>query len=797
MHRAHHLNNLETLQTARRLVPVLAPEWAGFPAALTALYGREQEVAQVSALLQNPHVRLVSLLGPGGVGKTRLAVAVAENVEGSFPDGAAFVPLAPLSHPGDVPGAVAATLGVISHQESTTTQSIVMALHERRFLLVLDNLEHLLAEGVAAFVLELLDRCPHLHVLVTSREPLRVTREQRYLTPPLSTPDAEQNPQALAELPAVQLFVARASGVRQDFTLSPDDAIAVAEICRRLDGLPLAIELAAAWMRILTPVALLARLTERLPLLAGGNADQPARFQTMRAAISWSYDLLMPREALALRRLSVFRGGFTLEAAAFVVLAANEHPVDADLTMLELVAALCDKSLLAPTDAIGPVQRFTMLETVREFAYEQLAGTDDLARTNVAHAAYFRDWLELIEPDFLGPQEEHWIELFTAELGNLHLALYWGIANDAELAQRMGGTLWAYWCFQNPREGLRWLTDALGASGSVSARVRSRALRTAGAMAVLIGSYDEAVSLTSEALDLALQASAPWLEGEARWVLSICDIFAGRLEQAEHHLTRAVALLNPARTPTEITTAAYVRSAYGLLAFLHGNRAWGIERYDRAVSELRDAGGAGVPIVVFTDYAGWLITLERLSQARQLLHEALHLARRTPTSWLIGGILISLALADAIEGHATSAAYKLGAVVGIQNSRGVTIPIQFQQRVERATALASAAQEPFAFAEAHEYGRLNAAEIVDQLLSDPATSAFDEVPRQAARRLGLTRRECDVLPYLVAGLSDREIASNLFISHRTASVHVGRILQRLSATTRADAAVRAVRLGLV
>lgn len=393
MQRADLIDNLETLQTARRLVPVLAPEWAGFPAALTALFGREQEVTQVSALLRDPHQRLVSLLGPGGVGKTRLAVAVAENVEGNFPDGAAFVPLAPLSHPGDVPVAVAATLGAISHPERPTTQSIVMALQERRLLLILDNLEHLLARGVAAFVLELLDRCPHLHVLVTSREPLRVSREQRYLTPPLHTPAGEQNPRALAELPAVQLFVARASGVRQDFKLAPGDVVVVAEICRRLDGLPLAIELAAAWMRVLTAAALLARLTERLPLLARGNVDQPERFQTMRAAIRWSYDLLTPEEALALRRLSVFRGGFTLEAAAHVVLSPDESATDRALTILNLVAILCDKSLLAPADAIGEVQRFTMLETVREFAYEQLAGTDDLARTNAAQAGYFRDWL--------------------------------------------------------------------------------------------------------------------------------------------------------------------------------------------------------------------------------------------------------------------------------------------------------------------------------------------------------------------------------------------------------------------
>lgn len=324
-----------------------------------------------------------------------------------FPDGAAFVPLAPLSDPKEVPGTVAATLGVIGHPERTTTQSIVMALQVRRFLLILDNLEHLFAQGIAAFVQDLLEHCTHLHMLVTSREPLRVSSEQRFLTPPLHTPPAGQSPQAVATLPAVQLFVTRAVGVRQDFRLTSDDAAVVAEIYRRLDDLPLAIELAAAWMRVLTPAALLARLTERLPLLAGGNADQPARFQTMHAAIRWSYDLLTPEEAHALRRLSVFRGGFTVEAAAHVILSTDECAGDRDLATLNLIARLCDKSLLAPADAIGPVQRFTMLETIREFANEQLALMDDLAGANTTHAEYFRAWLERIEPDLLGPREEH------------------------------------------------------------------------------------------------------------------------------------------------------------------------------------------------------------------------------------------------------------------------------------------------------------------------------------------------------------------------------------------------------
>ena len=789
--------NLETLQLARRFVPMLAPEWAGFPITLTSLIGREQEITDVSALLQNSQQRLVSLLGPGGVGKTRLAIAVAENVRPAFPDGTAFVSLAPLSHSGEVPAAVAAILGAISTADRTTTQSIVLALQERRFLLILDNLEHLQSQAVNEFVLALLQQCPYLSLLITSREPLRLTGEQRYLTPALCTIAKDQRLHAVADLPAVQLFVARASAARQDFAIKPGDASVVAEICHRLDGLPLAIELAAAWMRVLSPEALLTRLAERLSLLTGNNADQPARFQTMRAAISWSYDLLTPEEARILRRLSVFRGTFTLEAAARVALSTDELPAAADLTILNLVATLCDKSLLAPADPIGPVQRFTMLETVREFAYEKLVTAGDLDRTSALHAEYFRNWLESIEPEFFGPREGHLMELCSAELGNIHLALHWGVLNDADLAQRICSALWAYWGFHNPGEGLRWLSVALSARGGTSSVVRSRALRTAGAMAVLIGNYDEAVVLANEALELAIQANAPWLEGEARWVLAICETIAGQLDEAMQNLTRALALTDAARTPTEITTAAYTRSHLGVVAFLLGNRAWGIELYDQAVAELRNAGSAGVSMIVLTDYAGWLTELERLAPARQLLHEAILLARRAPTSWPIAGCLICLALVDALEGHASAAVHKLGAVEGIRRGRGVAVPIQFQQRVARATDLAKAALNPFAFGEAFEHGRVSCVEIVDQLLSDSELPAMDEVHLQAARRLGISRRESEVLPYLVAGLSDREIATRMFISHRTASSHVGKIMQRLGASSRADAAVRAVRLGLV
>ncbi len=320
---------------------------------LTALVGREREAGEVTALLRDEGVRLLTLTGPGGVGKTRLALDVAANVAGSFPDGVRFVALAPVTDPGLVLPTIAQALGAREAGDEPLEARVRAFLRGRGLLLVLDNFEQVVED--APVVAHLLAACPHLTVLVTSRVRLRLSGEHDYAVPPLGLAGRDDAPsvEEVAGAEAVRLFVARARAVRSDFALTEENAPAVAEICRRLDGLPLATELAAARVKVLPPSALLARLERRLPVLTGGGRDLPARQRTMRDTIAWSHHLLTPDEQRLFRRLAVFAGGFTLEAAEAIVPAEGEPPVD----VLESLATLVDNSLVRVET--GP--RYSML----------------------------------------------------------------------------------------------------------------------------------------------------------------------------------------------------------------------------------------------------------------------------------------------------------------------------------------------------------------------------------------------------------------------------------------------------
>ncbi|MGH2616368.1 MAG: ATP-binding protein, partial [Thermomicrobiales bacterium] len=477
----------------RPLAPRWSRRWQGFPTTLPPLIGREQEVAAVLALVHEPGRHLITLTGPGGVGKTRLALAVAKEIEPEFADGAVFVPLAAVSDPALVIPTIARALEIRDTRERSLAEALLVALRDRHLLLVLDNFEHLMLPGMtaAASVAHLLQACPTVTAFVTSRAPLHLSGEQRFLTPPLALPavDAVLSVDTLDNFGAIAFFVERARWVSHNFVLSEDNAAAIADICRQLDGLPLAIELAAPWIRALTAEELLQRLEHRLPLLQGGADDQPARLRTMRDAIAWSYDLLTVDEAQLFRRLAVFVGGFTLEAVERIACvespiaiaepaahsSSSRFPPPATTDPLDLLAGLIDKGLLQPTQLETQESRFTLLETVREFALERLAESGEAGVIESAHAAYVRDLTERAEPHLLGPQERRWHARCDAELGNLRAALAWALEHDVEAALRIGAALWAYWAWHHLAEGRRWLTDALARSETQPDLLRTRA----------------------------------------------------------------------------------------------------------------------------------------------------------------------------------------------------------------------------------------------------------------------------------------------------------------------------------
>jgi predicted ATPase/DNA-binding CsgD family transcriptional regulator/transcriptional regulator with XRE-family HTH domain len=507
------------------------------PAHLPSLIGREEAVARVRERLLRAESGLLTLTGAGGSGKTRLALAVAADLLDAFPDGVWLVELAALGDAGLVPGAVAAGIGIPEQPGRAARATLLEALASRSLLLVLDNCEHLV-EACAALADELLRACPGLRILATSREPLRVAAEQTWRVPTLPVPDPHHPPR-VEELPryaAVRLFVERARAVQSDFQLTEHNGPAVAGVCARLGGLPLAIELAAARVRMLGPEQILERLDDAFALLVGGSRTAPTRQQTLRATIDWSYALLDQRERQLFERVSVFAGGWELEAAEAV---AADGGVQA-AAVLDLLGHLVDRSMvLVDADASGAAVRYRLLDTLRQYGRERLEARGEAGAVRARHADAFVRLAERAEQELHGPGQRRWLDRLEAEQGNLREALAWAVEREEVVpGLRLGAALWRFWSIRGHlAEGRRWLEAllALAERGAAPVVLLARALRGVGHLAFARGSVEAAAACFDASRALCLEA-----DDQVGVAAALRDL--GSIEQARGDYARATTL---------------------------------------------------------------------------------------------------------------------------------------------------------------------------------------------------------------------------------------------------------------
>ncbi len=489
--------------TDRRQPPSHSAPEHHLPASLTPLIGRKQEMATLRQLLRHPDVRLVTISGPGGVGKTSLALQVAHEWRDApsagsgqdFADGIFFISLAPISDPTLVIPTIAHALGLAESPNRLLFDNLKDFLHNQQMLLLLDNFEQIVS--AAPLLTELLSACARLRMLVTSREALRLRGEHEFPLAPLELSNPAQMPdqpsvEMLLQYPSIALFVERAQASQPDFRLTVDNAAAVAEVCARLDGLPLAIELAAARIKLLPPRAMLARLQgSPLDLLTGGARDVPARQQTLRGTVQWSYDLLNADEQRTFRWLSVFAGGSTLAAASSV---SRDQP---STDVLDNITSLINKSLVRQTESDGE-PRLGMLETICEFGREQLAQENELEAVQQAHAAYYLSLAEETEPHLTGREQKAWLSRLGREQDNLRAALRWGFeSHEAEFILRLVSALWQYWFLRGQwSEGRRWLEEALSMASNADVNMALRAKALYAAAGLIRYQYDFARART-------------------------------------------------------------------------------------------------------------------------------------------------------------------------------------------------------------------------------------------------------------------------------------------------------------